>query len=51
MASYTPARSVHALDRDGVGLLEPGFRADIVLLDERLRVAKVLVGGELVYEA
>lgn len=51
MASLTPARSVLALGRDRVGALEPGFRADFVLLDEELRVRKTVVNGEVVYEA
>ncbi|MEM0094037.1 MAG: N-acetylglucosamine-6-phosphate deacetylase [Thermofilum sp.] len=51
MASLTPARSVLAVGRDRVGALEPGFRADFVLLDEELRVEKTIVNGEVVYGA
>jgi N-acetylglucosamine-6-phosphate deacetylase len=31
---------------EGLGSLEPGARADIVVLDDRLEVTRVLVGGE-----
>jgi len=51
MASYTPARSISALGRDAVGLVDIGFNADFVLLDENLRVRKTAIGGEVVYEA
>jgi N-acetylglucosamine-6-phosphate deacetylase len=46
MASLTPARVI-GLERD-VGSLEPGKRADVLLLDEDLAVRRVWVGGELV---
>jgi N-acetylglucosamine-6-phosphate deacetylase len=42
-ASKVPA--VVALAQ-GLGSLEPGARADIVVLDDRLEVTRVLVGGE-----
>ena len=42
MATRTPARSI---DEHGVGCLEPGCYADIVLLDEGLNVRRVFVGG------
>jgi N-acetylglucosamine-6-phosphate deacetylase len=51
MASYTPACSISALGRDAVGLVDVGFNADFVLLDENLRARRTVVGGEVVYEA
>lgn len=41
-ATAVPAR---LLGRDDVGVLRPGARADVLVLDERLEVARVLVGG------
>ena len=43
MTSYNPARAVGLNDR---GIILPGKRADIVLLDESLRVRRVYVKGE-----
>ena len=43
MASLTPAR-VLGLDSE-IGSLEPGKRADFVILDEQLNVEQVYVGG------
>jgi N-acetylglucosamine-6-phosphate deacetylase len=42
-ASTVPAR---VLGLAGVGVLEPGARADVVVLGDDLRVEQVLVGGE-----
>ncbi len=49
LAAFTtaPARRLGLTDR---GQIQPGLRADFVLLDEHLQVAATLVGGELVYE-
>ena len=41
--SVNPART---LDRDDIGRLEVGRRADVVVLDHQLAVRKILVGGE-----
>jgi N-acetylglucosamine-6-phosphate deacetylase len=41
-ATVVPARIARLPDR---GRLEPGARADVVVLDDRLEVARVLVGG------
>ena len=46
MASTTPA---DVLGLRGFGRLEPGCAADLVILDEHLRVQHTIVGGELVY--
>lgn len=43
MAATTPAR---ALGLDDRGAIAPGLRADLVLLDNQLRVVEVLRGGE-----
>jgi N-acetylglucosamine-6-phosphate deacetylase len=42
-ATAVPARVVGARD---VGVLEPGAPADVVVLDDNLRIDRVLVGGE-----
>jgi N-acetylglucosamine-6-phosphate deacetylase len=42
LVSASPAR---ALGRDDLGRLGPGRRADVVVLDDRLEVRSVLVGG------
>jgi N-acetylglucosamine-6-phosphate deacetylase len=44
MASLTPAK-ILGLDAD-IGSLEPGKRADLLLLDDKLNIAAVYVGGE-----
>jgi N-acetylglucosamine-6-phosphate deacetylase len=49
MASLTPAK-ILGLDRE-IGSLEPGKRADVLLLDEQLNVESVYVGGEAIAPA
>jgi N-acetylglucosamine-6-phosphate deacetylase len=48
MATVYPAEAIGAADR---GTLEPGKRADFVLLDEDLDLASTWIGGARVYEA
>ena len=43
MATLTPARLLHVNDQ--IGLLAPGFRADLVHLTDDLEVAGVWTGG------
>jgi N-acetylglucosamine-6-phosphate deacetylase len=43
MTSTTPAR---ALRLDGLGDLRPGYAADLLVLDERLQVTRVMTAGE-----
>uniref|UniRef100_A0A7C1GJX9 N-acetylglucosamine-6-phosphate deacetylase n=1 Tax=Thermofilum adornatum TaxID=1365176 RepID=A0A7C1GJX9_9CREN len=50
MASYTPAMSIEALAREKIGYLKPGYKADLIILDEKLNVKKTIINGELVYE-
>ena len=40
-----------ALGLPGIGKLEPGYQADIVLLTREFKVSKTLVDGEIRYEA
>jgi N-acetylglucosamine-6-phosphate deacetylase len=47
VASRTPARAI-GLARE-IGTLAPGYRGDLVLLDERLTVVATVVGGEVVF--
>jgi N-acetylglucosamine-6-phosphate deacetylase len=42
-AAGVPAR---VLDLDDTGRVEPGYRADVVILDDNLEIQRVLVGGE-----
>lgn len=49
MATLTPARSIGVSDRKGS--LERGKDADIVLLDQNLKVVSTIVMGEAVYRA
>jgi N-acetylglucosamine-6-phosphate deacetylase len=42
-ATTVPAR---ILGRDDLGVLEPGARADVVVLDDRLEIVRVLCAGE-----
>ena len=49
MASYNPARVIGMEKKKGS--LEPGKDADIVLLDDELKVALTMVGGKVVYQA
>jgi len=49
MMSLTPARII---GMDSVaGSLDPGKRADVVILDDRLDVRMTIVAGTTVYEA
>jgi N-acetylglucosamine-6-phosphate deacetylase len=43
MAATTPARAIGLADR--VGAVVPGLRADLVLLDDRLDVVRVMRAG------
>ncbi|QOJ79239.1 N-acetylglucosamine-6-phosphate deacetylase [Infirmifilum lucidum] len=47
MASTTPALSIGLGGK--LGVIAPGYLADLVLLDEKLRVVKTIVGGVEVY--
>ncbi|MEM4527665.1 MAG: N-acetylglucosamine-6-phosphate deacetylase [Desulfurococcaceae archaeon] len=48
MASLTPAKSIE-LDIK-IGDIKPGYRADLVVLDEGFNVLKTIVNGVIVYE-
>jgi N-acetylglucosamine-6-phosphate deacetylase len=48
-ASATPARAAR-LDSLGVGLIEPGSPADLVVLDTDLGVAATIVGGRVAHD-
>jgi N-acetylglucosamine-6-phosphate deacetylase len=49
LASLNPAVAVGIDDR--VGSLEPGKRADLVIIDEQVNVYLVMVAGKVVYES
>ena len=42
-ATAVPARIIR---RPDLGVLEPGSRADVVVLDDRLDIAQVIAGGK-----
>ena len=44
MCSHTPACTIGLGERKG--LIAPGYDADLVFLDQDLRVVRTLVGGE-----
>ena len=48
MASLVPARLLRLPDR---GRLQPGFRADLAILDSRFRPLETIIGGETVWSA
>jgi N-acetylglucosamine-6-phosphate deacetylase len=48
LATAVPARAVGLSDR---GVLAPGRRADLVLLDDALAVTATYIGGQLAYGA
>ena len=51
MSSTNPAKAVGALHREKIGVLKPGYKADIVVLDKDLNVVATVVEGEVVYKA
>ncbi len=49
MLSTTPAKSIGAVFREKVGIIKPGFKADLVILNNELEVVATLVNGKLMY--
>ena len=47
----TSLNQANSIGLEKVGRLVPGYCADIVVLDERFKVKKTFVDGELRYEA
>ena len=47
MATLNPARLL-GMD-DEIGSLEPGKRADLILIDDEVRVKRVVLGGETAF--
>ena len=47
----TSLNQARSLGLEKLGRLEPGYEADIVILDDRFQVRKTFVNGELRYEA
>jgi len=50
MLSTTPAKSVGAIFKERVGLIKPGFKADLVVLNNSLDVVATFVNGNLIYK-
>lgn len=51
LVKSTSFAQTQALGLPGIGKLEPGYQADIVLLTREFKVSKTLVDGEIRYEA
>ena len=51
LVKSTSFAQAQALGLPGIGKLEPGYQADIVLLTRECKVSKTLVDGEIRYEA
>ena len=51
LVKSTSFAQAQALGLPGIGKLEPGYQADIVLLTREFKVSKTLVDGEIRYEA
>lgn len=51
LVKSTSFAQAQALGLPGIGKLEPGYQADIVLLTREFKVSKTLVDGEIHYEA
>ncbi|MET1159813.1 MAG: N-acetylglucosamine-6-phosphate deacetylase [Thermoprotei archaeon] len=50
MASTNPARSVGADKVEKIGLIKPGYKADIVVLNHNYEVIMTIVNGHIVYQ-
>ncbi|GAY26120.1 N-acetylglucosamine-6-phosphate deacetylase [Desulfurococcaceae archaeon AG1] len=49
MASTTPAKSLGLLEKHRVGLIEPGYRGDIVIMNKEFEIIATLVDGKPLY--
>lgn len=50
MASTNPAKSISAHTKEKIGLIKPGYRADMVVLDQNFDIVMTIVDGRVVYE-
>ncbi|MDC3412181.1 N-acetylglucosamine-6-phosphate deacetylase [Terrihalobacillus insolitus] len=48
MATQTPLEAIRENDR--LGRIDVGYKADIVILDEKLEVERTIINGEIVFE-
>jgi N-acetylglucosamine-6-phosphate deacetylase len=49
MASTNPAKSINAIEKEKIGLIKPGWKADMVILDDDLEVAMTIVNGNILF--
>lgn len=49
MASTNPAKSINAIEKERIGLIKPGYRADLVILNRDLEVVMTIVNGDIVF--
>lgn len=50
MSSTAPARSAGADRVERIGILRPGYTADLVILDRSLQVVTTIIGGRIIYK-
>lgn len=50
MASTNPARSINADKIEKIGLIKPGYKADITVISHSYEIIMTLVNGHIVYE-
>jgi len=50
MSSTAPARSADADRVERIGILRPGYTADLVILNRSLQVVKTIIGGRIIYK-
>lgn len=49
MVSTNPAASIGAVERERIGLIRPGYRADLVVLNRELEVVMTIIDGYIVF--
>ncbi|MCX8167696.1 MAG: N-acetylglucosamine-6-phosphate deacetylase [Ignisphaera sp.] len=50
MTAANPAKSIGAIEREKIGLIKPGYRADLVVLNKDLEVVATIIEGHAVFD-